>query len=70
MANSRPARTEQARGTLSFPPRPRHWQGDLLSAFDPAEIGKRDETKFFDARNSAETEVPYSSKASGTPPWG
>jgi len=25
----------------------------------------RDETKFFDARNSAETEVPYSSKSSG-----
>ena len=37
-----------------------------MSAFDPAEMGKRDETKFFDARNSAETEVPYSSKPSGT----
>ena len=41
-----------------------------MSVFDPAEIGKRDETKFFDARNSAETEVPYSSKPSGTPSWG
>jgi hypothetical protein len=37
-----------------------------LSAFDPAEIGKRDEIKFFDARNSAETEVSYKSEPSGT----
>jgi hypothetical protein len=31
--------------------------------------GQRDETKFFDARNSAETEMPYSSKPS-SPSWG
>jgi hypothetical protein len=29
--------------------------------------GKRDETKFFDARNSAETELSYGSKPSSTP---
>ena len=41
-----------------------------MPAFDPAEIDKRDETKFFDPRNSDETEVPYNSQASGTLSWG
>jgi hypothetical protein len=48
------------RGAFSFQ-RPRHWQCGPVVGLDSAEIGKRDETKFFDARNSAETEVPYNS---------
>jgi hypothetical protein len=34
-----------------------------------AEMGKRDETKFLDARKSAETELAYASKLSSPPPW-
>jgi hypothetical protein len=61
MANSRPARTEQPRAGLFLSRRGlATGRAGLLSAFDPAEMGKRDETKFVDARNSAETEMPYS----------
>ena len=68
MENSRPARTEQPRaGLFLFPPRPRHWQGEPIVGLRSRKIVKRDETKFFDARNSAETEVPYRWSPSGTP---
>jgi hypothetical protein len=71
MANSRPARTEQLRAGLFLSRRGlATGRAGLLSAFDPAEMGKRDEINFFDARNSAETEVPYNSEPSGTPSWG
>ena len=62
MANSRPARTEQLRAGLFLCRGLATGRAGLLTAFDPAEMGKGDETKFFDARNSAETEVPYSLK--------
>jgi hypothetical protein len=39
--------------------------GAAMAAFAKS-LGERDETKFFDARNRAETELPYGSKPSST----
>jgi hypothetical protein len=46
----------------------RQGMGLQLNRIDCLGMQSPDETKFFDARNSAETEVPYSSKPSGTQP--
>ena len=62
MAKSCPARTEQLRAGLFLSRRGLAAGSGPIAGLRSRRIGKRDETKFFDARNSAETEVAYSWK--------